>query len=57
MGSTTPLIKNKKLLVWVDEMAKMCQPDQVVWCDGSKEEYDELAEMMVKNGTYVRLND
>ncbi|HDY69256.1 MAG: phosphoenolpyruvate carboxykinase (GTP) [Candidatus Scalindua sediminis] len=57
MGSTTPLTKNKKLLAWVDEMAKMCQPDQVVWCDGSKEEYDELAEMMVKNGTYVRLND
>ncbi len=31
MGSTTPLTKNKKLLAGVDEMAKMCQPDQVVW--------------------------
>ena len=57
MGSTTPLTKNKKLLAWVDEMTKMCQPDRIVWCDGSREEYDELAQLLIKNGTYVRLND
>jgi len=57
MGSTTPLTNNKKLLEWVEEMAGMCQPDQVVWCDGSKEEYDELAGILVKNGTYVKLNE
>ena len=57
MGGTIPLTKNKKLLAWIDEVAKMCQPDQVVWCDGSQEEYDEMANMLVKSGTYVRLND
>ncbi|MBS1257230.1 MAG: Phosphoenolpyruvate carboxykinase [GTP] [Candidatus Scalindua arabica] len=57
MGGTIPLTKNKKLLTWIDEVAKMCQPDQVVWCDGSHEEYDEMADMLVKSGTYVRLND
>ena len=57
MGSTTPLTNNKKLLAWVDEMAKMCQPDQVIWCDGSKEEYDEMADLLVKSGTYVKLNE
>ena len=57
MGSTTPLTNNKKLMAWVDEMAGMCQPDQVVWCDGSKEEYDEMADMLVKSGTYVKLNE
>ncbi len=57
MGSTTPLTNNKKLMAWVDEMAGMCQPDQVVWCDGSKEEYDEMADLLVKSGTYVKLNE
>ncbi len=57
MGSTIPLTNNKKLLAWIDEVAKMCQPDRVVWCDGSREEYDEMANMLVKSGTYVRLND
>ena len=57
MGSTTPLTNNKKLLTWVDEMAKMCQPDNVIWCDGSNEEYDEMADLLVKNGTYVKLNE
>lgn len=57
MGSKKPLTKNTKLLGWVSEMTKLCAPDHVIWCDGSKEEYDELAQMMVNNGTYVRLND
>ncbi len=57
MGNKTPLSKNVKLLAWVDKMANLCTPDQVIWCDGSKEEYDDLAQMMVNNGTYVRLND
>ncbi|MBK6973280.1 MAG: phosphoenolpyruvate carboxykinase (GTP) [Sterolibacteriaceae bacterium] len=47
---------NKKLLAWVSEMAELCTPDQVVWCDGSQEEYDRLCELMVKNGTFIRLN-
>ncbi len=35
----------------------MCKPDHVVWCDGSKEEYDRMANSLVKGGTFVRLND
>ncbi len=49
--------KNKKLLDWVDEVAAMCQPDEVVWCDGSKEEYDRCTNALVKGGTFIRLND
>jgi len=41
---------NKKLLAWVDEVAKMCRPDRVVWCDGSKAEYDSLMQKMVACG-------
>uniref|UniRef100_A0A450SXU6 Phosphoenolpyruvate carboxykinase [GTP] n=1 Tax=Candidatus Kentrum sp. DK TaxID=2126562 RepID=A0A450SXU6_9GAMM len=48
--------KNKKLLGWVDEMAALCKPDQVVWCDGSQEEYDKLCNELVEKGVYTRLN-
>ncbi len=48
---------NKKLQAWVDEMAALCQPDDVVWCDGSKEEYDRMWDIMVKGGTAKRLDD
>ena len=48
---------NKKLQAWVDQMAALCQPDQVVWCDGSEEEYDRMWDIMVKGGTAKRLDD
>jgi len=42
--------------LWVEEMIALCQPDNVRWCDGSKEEADELNNMMVEKGTFIRLN-
>jgi len=48
---------NKKLLDWVAEIEAMCTPDQVVWCDGSKEEYDRLMAEMVESGMAVKLNE
>ena len=47
---------NQKLLAWVDEIATLCKPEQVVWCDGSQEEYDRLCNLMVEGGTFIRLN-
>ena len=48
--------RNQKLVAWVGEMAALCKPDNVVWCDGSKKEYDEMCELLVKGGTFTRLN-
>ena len=44
---------NAKLRQWVDEVAALCQPDRIHWCDGSPREADELCALMVKNGTFT----
>lgn len=49
--------KNQKLVAWVEKMAELCQPDSVYWCDGSKEEYDNLCSLLVKKGTFIKLNE
>jgi len=48
---------HRRLLSWVDEMAALCEPDRIYWCDGSQAEYDRLCTEMVECGTYVRLNE
>jgi len=42
--------KHAKLLAWVEEIATMMQPDSVVWCDGTKAEYDSMIKIMVDGG-------
>ena len=50
-------VKNKKLIAWVGQIAALTQPDQIVWCDGSQEEYNRLCEQLVAAGTFKKLND
>jgi len=54
---TTAPTKNEKLLAWIEEVAALTQPDAIHWCDGSAEEYDELARGLVEAGTFQRLAD
>ena len=42
---------------WVDEVAALTNPADVVWCDGSKAEYDRLVGQMLADGTLVPLNE
>ena len=51
----TYVVRNQRLNSWVREVAAMCQPDSVYWCDGSKQEYDRLMGQMVANGAAIRL--
>ncbi len=47
---------NQRLLDWVDEVATMCKPDRIHWCDGSQEEYDRLCQELVDGGTFFKLD-
>ncbi|MBL7841068.1 MAG: phosphoenolpyruvate carboxykinase (GTP) [Cyclobacteriaceae bacterium] len=49
-------VKHSALKKWVDEVAALCTPDTIRWCDGSTEEYAEMCEMLVDKGTFIRLN-
>jgi phosphoenolpyruvate carboxykinase (GTP) len=50
-------LKHQELKSWVTEIAELCQPDSIYWCDGSQEEYDNLCNQLVEIGTFTRLNE
>ncbi|HXS83933.1 MAG TPA: phosphoenolpyruvate carboxykinase, partial [Methylomirabilota bacterium] len=54
-SSNSPM--NPKLQAWVEEMRAMCRPENVVWCDGSAGEYEEMLRLMVQGGTAIRLDE
>jgi phosphoenolpyruvate carboxykinase (GTP) len=45
------------LRAWVEEVAALTQPDDIHWCDGSAEEYDQLAKTLVAAGTFEKLSE
>ncbi|HEY8462909.1 MAG TPA: phosphoenolpyruvate carboxykinase (GTP) [Bacillota bacterium] len=47
---------NKALEKWVKEMAELCQPDRVYWCDGSEAENERLLQEVVASGAATPLN-
>ncbi|MGE5161844.1 MAG: phosphoenolpyruvate carboxykinase (GTP) [Betaproteobacteria bacterium] len=49
-------VRNRKLVAWVADVARLTQPDRIVWCDGSQAEYDRLCDELVQSGTFRRLN-
>lgn len=47
----------KNLKEWVEKVAELCQPSHIHYCDGSREEYDQLCNEMVKSGKLIKLNE
>jgi len=56
LTSSTLPTSHQQLIDWVGEIAEITQPDAIVWCDGSDEEYHRLAEELVANGTFTKLD-
>ncbi|HSX91599.1 MAG TPA: phosphoenolpyruvate carboxykinase (GTP) [Hydrogenophaga sp.] len=54
--NTPAHVKHARLIAWVADMAALCKPDTIVWCDGSDEEYHRLCQQLVDAGTFKRLN-
>jgi len=47
---------NKKLIDWVNKMANMCQPDDIVWIDGCEEQKKQIEEECLSTGELIKLN-
>ena len=54
--SAPSFVKNLKLIDLVADMAALCKPARIHWCDGSTEEYDRLCQQLVDAGTFKKLD-
>ena len=50
------LTTNRAVLDWIDEMAAMTQPDQIVWIDGTQSQIDDLRAQACATGELEQLN-
>jgi len=57
MNNNKPDNISTALVNWVQEMADLCQPRELYWCDGSAEEYQRLCAELVDEGVFIRLNE
>ena len=50
------MTNNKFVINWIDDMAKMTQPDKIVWIDGSEEQAEALRAEACSTGEMIKLN-
>ena len=46
----------EELQQWVERMKNHLSPLQVHWCTGTKEEHDNMCQLLVEKGTFIKLN-
>lgn len=49
-------MKHEQLETWIKEIVSLCEPESVHYCDGSQQEYDQMTQKMVEQGTFIPLN-
>ena len=54
---TAPPTTNTHVTGWVDEMARMCKPDRIYWCDGSETERERLLAEAIDAGVLMKLDE
>lgn len=47
---------NKKLKDWVNKMARICQPDEIVWIDGSDAQREQIEKEALATAEIIQLN-
>lgn len=50
------IVQSMKARAWIKEMAVLCQPEKIYFCDGSQAEYDRLCQELADAGTFIKLN-
>ncbi|MAE63192.1 MAG: phosphoenolpyruvate carboxykinase (GTP) [Phycisphaeraceae bacterium] len=48
---------HKRLNDWVEHVASLCEPESIHWCDGSTDEYDRMAQLLVDAGSFHKLDE
>lgn len=48
--------RHPALTKWIKKMIALCEPNNIHWCDGSQNEWDQLSSELVDKGTLIRLN-
>lgn len=49
-------MRHAELESWIQNIATLCQPQRIHYCDGSEQEYKALCDLMVQKGTFIPLN-